>query len=771
MIQMFLKSSIRSIWSDPVCSLVNCFGLSLGAMSCAFLWVYITHNLTYDHYHENLREIYRINTTWTGGDTNQSMAITVPGLGTALAKDYPLVAAYACISAIEKDVIVQYDHHDHTFQNIRAANADILNVFTFHFIHGDQQTALREQNQLILNETSAKKLFGTIHCIGEIVVVKDIPRKVVGVFEDLPQNVDLPISGVMNETFPDNWEMFAFHTYVKTSSPDQHQLDQALLQLSEEHFGGSSHPSEQIIMQAQPLKEVHLAKAIMGDQPKGNRVYIFLTLAAGLVLALIVLINISNLGAIKALDETRQQGIRQVLGASPTLIISQSLCKLALLYGISCLLGLTFIQMFATTFYELTNIHLKFDEHWKTMASFALVFFLLVLIAGGINSLIFIKVRPMNALKNQLNSRLSNDRYRKALVVFQFLVTIITLSTLLILSRQWSFIQATNLGFDRNTMIIYLPKDNPKLEPVVNALAYLLGEHQISMGSWGATPGADVPFTTASISNNGQHINIQSHAISCDKNFLEVLNIPLVQGHLPSSQHQEILINQTLADMLDKPLEANISLPWLPDGKVVGIIRDYHYQSLHTPLAPLILVPQLNNNHMTHIYLKGACKQQEAIQAILEENWGTGSYQIRTLNEEMMDNYPQEQEALYLLSYFAGLSLFISLLGLFGILVYLLKKRLFEIGIRKVLGAGFYDLMGLFGKEIIISLAISSGISLPISWFIRLKVFDLYAYKTNLSAWMFLVPIAAVIMASCLLISYQIYRASKKNPARILHQE
>ncbi|WP_421871211.1 ABC transporter permease [Marinoscillum sp.] len=765
-----IKLSLRALRRDKTFSIINILGLSLGLACCAFVFLYAFHSLTYDHYHQDYKNIYRINSSWVGTAEKRSMAITAPTVSYTLASNYSFIESACTISAINNPETLQAAGNSFALSNFREGNSETLNVFNFQLINGTKQ-----DQGIYLNEEWAKKVFGRVDCIGERVSINDQHYQVNGVYENWPQNVDLKIDVLLIQEYdPNDWERFGFITYAKING-EKVALQQALQSISDDLYNQEKNGNDYILLEAQAMDGLHFDKSIVMDQPKGNQTYTYLALTTAVILIVIVLINISNLSVIRGIDAIRMNGIRKILGASKTQIRAYQLVQLVILIGISLIIAITLFQLITPYFQELTGVQILMEEHASLLLLFSLTFISLIILVGMASERLSGRINPINALKNQISNNLSGGQLRKSLVILQFVITGFVMSGLLILMLQWNYIQSKDLGFNpENVAVISLTEDSPDLTAVRANLTALVGDQNVSMGTWGTIPGADVPFTTATIPET--NMNIPVNVIDYDPNFLNVFEIGLIKGTIPTTriteegQTQPVLVNQAMSQLLADPLETNISMVWLK-GKIAGIVADYHYQSLHNTIEPLILIPQQQEAVYTHIFIKTPMNRLSDIASLLSKTLEPTQYNLQLLDQKLLVNYQQEQEAISLIFYFSLISLFISILGIVGVVSYILKKREYEIGIRKILGAQLNHLYQLFGREMALLIVIAGVISIPCGYYLKSQILALYAFKVDFSWWYLLVPMAVTILSSMTIVLYQIKRASTVDPVKLLRDE
>ena len=764
------KLGLRALKRDKTYSLVNIIGLSLGLVSCAYVFLYAYQSLTYDHYHD-YQKIYRINSTWVGSEENRSMAITAPAVGFELTDNYGHVENAAIISAMNSKHTIAVGESSFEMKNFRSTSPGVLEVFNFKLLSGT-----KSNQGVYIDDSWALRLFGRVDCAGEIVTIGDKSHKVSGVFERWPQNVDLRLEGIlMTKLDPTDWEQFGFMTYIK-SSAGFGPLQNALTEISERLYFGEEHGNDHILLEAQSLNGLHFSKSILGDMPKGNITFTYLALATGIILVFIILINISNLSIIRAVDAIRMNGIRKILGASRRQIQLYQLVQLLTLYSISLIIAATLFQVLTDYFTELTGITVVPTEHLGLLLAFAFIFLILILTTGLLVDRLSLRIKAVHALKNQVSSQLPGSRLRKSMVVFQFIITGLVISCLLILTLQWQYIKNKDLGFDtKNVGVVSLQSDEVNVPVLANELVSLMGEDNVSLGTWGTIPGGDVSFTTANL----PHSNIDNlvNIVTYDQNFLKVFDIQVREGTVPTKnvmeEHltQPILINKTLARLIENPINEQITVTWFT-ASVKGIIEDYHYQSLHNVIQPLIMIPQGERyENYTHVFVKTPQNKVQELKTTLMKELTPSDYTFQMMDDYVLAKYNEEQKSIILFLYFSLICLLIAILGIMGVVTYALKKREYEIGIRKILGAQMRHLYQLFAGEMLGLLAIAGIIGVPLAIYVKEQILGLYAFQVTFDWWYFLVPTTLIIVTAMSLVLFKITSSGKANPVDLLREE
>ena len=782
-----LLQAFRALKKDVLFSAINIIGMSLGLVSCGFIFLYTYHSLTFDHYHEDVEQIFRITSTWMGEKDKQSMTISSHGVGPYLADNYSFIESSCRISYLNEQLKLTHGPKEFILSNFRPAEADILDVFTFKFIEGDRKTIKNAKSGLIINKIWALKIFGTTQCIGETVHIEDQTHEIKGVFETWPQNIDFPIEGVIIEDYglELDWEKFAYYTYVKTTRSSNHgELSKALMSISEEYFHENEGNAFYIIFEAQPLNGLHFTEVLQADTPKGNIAFVYFFLAAGIILVLVVFLNIINLGVIKSIEEVKSLGIRKILGAKNLQLTGTFYSQLILLFILSILIGATFLQPGRYIFKEVTGIELElFSVHGIILILTVILFFILTIMSGVYSLGFILLIQPINALKNKITGNLPAVKSRKIMVALQFIISGILLSGLNLLIAQWNFISNKEMGFDSSRiMIIDFLKDS-EIDPLHHELSNAIGYENVSKGGWGSLPQSQegLFFQVASFPD---HPNITKQNVfiqKIDSTFLDIFNISVNHGHKPLSYNQEIefkgpriqvLVNQSLADLLGNPIGTQMNLDGWLKTEIIGVFQNYHFQSLHNPIQPQVFIPANSTGEQaTYLFIRIGNYNREKISSLINKHLDPAQYELYMLDDKLLSNYGKEKEAIWLFSYFSVLCIVISYLGIFGIISYVLKRRIFEIGIRKVLGANIYHLIRLFGREILFILGLSLLFIMPLSAILKKFFFGLYAYHPDLKFYWLIIPNLISILLAFVIITIKIKIASTVNPSFLLKEE
>ncbi len=767
---------------------IHVISLTLGISGCLFLFTYCYYQFSYDRYHGDLNRLFRINSVWTSEIDEDPIAISNGSVSLDLKENYSFVEAAGYISLIGRDPVLRIGAN--TFETVETyyANQDILNVFNFEFINGLKSEALKGANKIVISQKYAKRFFDSIDCIGKIVSIEGNDHLVTGVFRNWPPNVDFNVNALISESKKLNaTDQFAYFSYVKTTeSRYEPELYHALDKLSSYYSSTASEFASHIRFRPQKLEGLHFENQLDGDFPKGNIQFVYLYLVTGIILFIIVITNQINLSFLRSSDLIKTNGLMRIFGCSRRSIQLNSVLESIAILIFSTLLALTLYQFLAYSNLEIGQFYFGYLSLYPEVSILILsVFFLSTFIIGYFSSFIALTKNPTNSIRKELSRKLPVARFRNYLVLFQFVVGMILVSSLIIIWKQYSFIQNKELGYNSESIysIEFFPVDEKSSANLYHKLVSYFGSDNISTS--GFNGGRDVSFSTLKIKDNDYQGNVAQMII--DPSFLDILSIPILKGQkfsnlrLPEYDmneniHIPVLINESFSKKLEAPIGTNILLDGLWKMTVSGIIRDFHFQSLHQQVEPLVLnlqkprfFPDLNKS------LSLLIKSSENLKEVNSKvKLAVGQDQLfvsRPLSEKILANYSQEKIAINLLGIFCIASLFTACLGIIGIIQYSLERRKFELGIRKFLGARKKDLIYIFGSWSFRLIGFAFIISLPISIYVSNYYLSLYAYSTTVPQYFYLLPAAITAIITCLITYSLISKSTKVNVSELLREE
>jgi putative ABC transport system permease protein len=787
MFKNYLTIIIRNISKSRLYSFINLIGLAIG-MTCTILILMWTQDeLSYDSFHDKSDQIYRIVQDQINSSGVFKLAATPAPLAETCKEEFPEVINYVRIRPINGKVLLKIRGKQVYEDGFGYADPSIFEIFTFPSINGDPKTALSDPNSVIITEKIAKKYFSNEEPIGKTVLVnnKNI-FTIKAVIKDVPQNSHLRFSilahfdklkemGASTGWYDNRY--FAYLLLIKNAS--YKEFTEKFAQIKEKYAPKSSSK-----FYLQPLSEVHLKSNFDIDlyghtEFKIQNIYIFSSIA--LFVLLIAGINFMNLSTARGNRRAKEVGIRKVMGANNKTLIRQFLGESLFLSFIALILALILVHSFLPMFNGLSGKQLTMNySNFKLIAGLIGIAFITGIISGSYPALYLSSFKPVSILKNTRESRLKGSILRKFLVITQFAISIILIIATGIVYKQLDFMRNRKLGIDKEN-IIYIPLKGEIREKIESAKNELLDDSNIiKVGSC-----SDLPTYTVS-SSTGDNIqwpgkstddNVLFHSFAVDYDFINIFGIKIVAGRnfskdFPSDAKNYILNETALkATGLKSPIGKPFIL-WGMEGKIIGIMKDFNFKSLHKKVEPLML-------YMTkrpyYAFIKINSKYISAAILKIESTWKKFSpafpLEYHFLNEEYENLYKVEKQIGKILNYFTFLAIFIACLGLFALSSFIAEQRTKEISIRKVLGATVKEIILLFSKQFVRWVLVANIIAWPIAYYAGDLWLREFAYRTSIHWILFALAGVIAISIALLTVSYQTYKAAITNPTEALKYE
>ena len=813
------KIMLRNLLKNKVFSIINLLGLATGMAVCILLTLYIKHELGYDNFHErgdrivrlSLERKYPARSAWRAG---------IPlGIAAVVKKEFPEVQQYTRVANLDPIVGMPVTVGDRSFKEKNALGVDstFFQVFSARFLEGDIHTALDKPNAVVLNETTAKKYFGSAHnAIGkQIRTYGNFNWTVTGVCEDWPEKTQIPFSMLISTAGDSYWKKpeyvyFGPATWLLLAPNANAERLEAKLPLMVDKYVAPVVPGlfgeswAQFLAEGngyryflQRITDIHL-NSIAEDEfvpPGSMRIVILLGVIAAFILALAG-VNFVNLSTALAVQRSREVGIRKTFGSRRYQLTLQFLGESIFFSLVSVLFALLLAALLTPLLNNLSGLQLHFMDtlHPQFLLSVLGFAILVGMLAGLYPALTLSSYDPVTVLKGQFKSSRRGIAFRNGLVIFQFSISVILIICTLVVNRQMHYMLGDNLGFKRDHIIsvdalwrLRTPGHENR-EAFVNEIARIPGVTTISKCS--ELPGDDEAAggsTWVTVDNNASRTD---RLLEVDETYFKLLGLQFTQGRAFSPERSTdslgVILNETaVADFgLKNPIGARLisKEPFMnpEDGKsqtiytVIGVLKDYHYQSLRKKIAPLIIV---NSNKFgwgsAGVSISGG-QFHEAI-AGMEGVWKKFApkedFQYRFLDQNLAAQYHAEETQQKLFTIFSGLAIFIGCIGLFGLSAFTIRQRLKEISIRKVLGAMPSNIILIISKDFLLLVGISSLIAFPVAGWAMHTWLQNFAYRTGLAWWIFVLAGALAVGIAMLTISFQAFKAAMTNPVKNLKAE
>lgn len=797
-----LKIAIRNLLNHKVHTILNMAGLALGVTSVFLLGVYVKHEWGYDQYLDGYQNLYRI--VW---ENENPQTRTPHPMAQALVADFPEVEHAVSLSPLwaagltrevfsirnlEKDL--KFDE-----SNVLAVDTTFFDVFPFPVLRGDARKALKNVNGILLSESMAKKYFGEGDPIGKQLAVNSdtIVLEVMAVFKDVPEqshfHFDFLVSYVREKSFdPEDeyytWADFGHFNYIRLKEgADPTQLEGKLLEWSRKYidFSNDQHnwyTQNHYGFKVQPVRDIHLRSNLRWElEPNGNIEYVYIMSAAALLTLLIASINFMNLMTAKSTERAKEIGIRKTLGAMRLQLSIQFFSEAILLSLLSIAVAILLVEAVLPLYNSITGLHFELNYTSDILALVGLG--TLIGAASGIYPALFLsKFTTQSILKGKFNNSQRGLGLRNGLIVFQFAISMALISGAAIIFNQLDYIRHKNIGFNKEEVVV-LPIKSEQISGRIEALKSELGriDGVLAVSAASNLPGGQYNQNTVfTFDNPTQGLDVSETFV--DENFFKTMNIELEAGRTFTPQdyeHKEhvFMINETAAQQLgfDEPVGKEIT--WqaygrIVKGKIVGVAKDFHFQSFHNSIGPLLFIPYPAFNHLViRLHTDRFDEKITQIQQTYQQFDNSFQFEFAFLDERLNSQYQAEESTGMIFSSFAFIAIVIAGFGLFGMAMLSFQQRTKEVGIRKVLGATVFNLLTLLLRDFTRLILIAIVLATPVAWWMMDKWLNNFVYQVGIQPLLFVATGGVLLLVSWGILSYLTLRTSRINPSEVLKSE
>ncbi|MDN5287260.1 MAG: putative transport system permease protein [Mucilaginibacter sp.] len=794
MIKNYIKIAFRNLWRHKSFSMINIIGLAVGMTAGFLIFMYVKFELSYDKYHENADEIYRVVADIKTPTETLNWSSTTAPLGPAMQADYPVVKANTRI--FNFGFLVQSNDNKFQEDNIVLAEPSLFKIFTFPLIKGDVAKALEAPFSIVMIETAAKKYFGSADPIGKSLLLDGkYPATVTGVMEDIRPNSHFKFNMLVSLSSIEKmvpgrlsqWGNFGNYTYLLL--PKGYDANKRQAQFPAFFNRHTTDADRKQGMNyayfLEPLKDVYMVSK-RGAPESGNlsNVYIFSIVA--IFILLIACINFINLTTARATERAKEVGIRKVIGAERKQLTIQFLSESVII----CLISFVFSGLFSFLFLPLFNklsgkvISQSIFEHGYLFELF-LISCAIGLIAGTYPALVLSNFKPIATLKGRFSSTTKGILLRKGLVIIQFTISIVLIVGTLVVYNQLSYMRNQALGFQKDQMVTISFNGDSAVQKHADIIKNELKRipNVLSASASATIPGFGNSVAYTEVENHlGAMQQLNMNLYDVDYDFIPQFEMKIVAGRAFSKAFgtdttKAIIVNEAAVKSLGylKPADAigKRYAQWGRDGKIIGVVKDFHFQSLQETVKPLNMRVNPRNTEVFTLKVSGK-NLPETISAI-QNKWKILAPE-RPFNYVFVDEtfnklYTTEVTFGNLFLYFAVLAIFISCLGLLGLASYSTLQRTREIGIRKVLGASVPGIVNMLSKEFLLLVIFSATIAFPLAWYGMYKWLQGFAYRINISWWEFAVAGILALIIAFTTVSFQAIKAALTNPVKSLRSE
>jgi predicted permease len=788
MIKNYFKTAWRNLLQNKTFSLINIFGLALGMTCSLVIMLWLNDEMKKDKFHQNGKRLYRVmeNQFYSG---NVSTFDATPGiLAENIVKDIPDIQMASQMLWEEEPLFTVDNTYDK--EKGRYVEKDFLRMFSFKLTKGDAATALARPDAVVISKKLADKYFKGQDPVGKMIKIDNTDNVMVtGVLDEIPKSSSLTFDFLMSfeqwrkrNDWAKDWGNNGPRCYVMLAPNTS--VDKVNAKIK--NYIKTKNKESNVNLFLQNYGESYLYSDWENGKQNGGRIeYVKIFSIVGIIILIIACINFMNLATARSLRRAREIGVRKVVGAGKSQLIGQFIGESLFVSFLAICISLLIVMLLLPSFNTLTEKHLSLDF---TDLSFLLLLLGLVLVTGIISgsypALFMSSLKPIIVLKGLLKFKPGATYFRKALVVFQFALSIILILGMIVIYRQIDFIHNKNLGFAKEDLI-YMPLEGELQKTYPTFKEQLLKQPGIKYVTSAQSNPLEVGSSTAGVRWPGKDttklILFSSNPITYD--YIKTMGIQLVEGRDFSTAYgldtMNYLVNEAAAKKIGykDPVGKELTM-WGDKGMIVGLMKDYHHNSLHVPIEPLILrlhKMSWGGNYWGNVIVrteKGKTKQAIASMEKLYKQFNPGfPFKYYFTDDEIANRYKAEYTVSKLSRYFAFLAIFISCLGLFGLVTFTAEQKTKEIGIRKVLGASVTGIVGMLSKDFLTLVIIAAVIAFPVAWWAMHRWLNDFAYRVNIGWWVFVIAGVVALLIALLTISFQSIKAAIANPVKSLRTE
>jgi putative ABC transport system permease protein len=791
MIKSYFTIAWRNMKRNQVFAIINIFGLTIGVTVCMMIFLFVRNEFTFDKFHQQEKNIYRLVRSFDENGAEKRVPWLSPPFATTLPIDFP-EEVKKTVRVRPSNALVTFGTVSFNEKKVLKADNDFFTFFSYPLIAGNAATALGNPASIVLTESTAKKYFGNEDPLGKVVELdKNLRLTVTGIAKDIPTNSHLdfdlvvPLANYSREDAFQNWFFNNLFTYVLL---DEHTGPSSL----ESRFSGfiQKHMGQQFAkiglkfkLSLTPLSAIYFESSSASDPTRhGNRTMVYIFVAIALLILLIACVNFINLSTIKAIERSKEVGLRKVMGAIRSHLAGQFISESILTVLISSLISIGLVKLLNPFYAQLLGYTLDIPwSTWHLYAFFAGIILIVGLLAGSYPAFFISGFSPVQALKGKLRLGKGGSTFRQALVTLQFGISILLVIGVVVISSQLKYMKTKELGYKIDHVVSIRVDNNNDIYRGRRQLKEDLQDNtaikEVSLMS--GEPGGFHDSQTFQVEGTDDR-TWSLRTQFADFEYIETLGLKMIAGRDFSASFKtdttnSVLINRTAAATLGYTPEQAIG-KWIQNTIrdhskriIIGVVEDFNFLSLKDKVEPLVISPN-EDNRVALIALKpGSIKEgMKAIEREYRKLAPDYPFEYSFLDQNFDKLYRKDIQQQTLMSIFSALSIFVASLGLYGLASFTTAKRTKEIGIRKVLGASINGIFQLLSKDFIKPVLFAFCIVSPIGWWAMNRWLENFAYHIDIAWWMFGLSGLIAVCIALLTVSSQAFRAAVANPISAL---
>ena len=796
MLKNYIKVAFRSLRRQSGYTALNIMGLTVGMASSLIILLYIFHETSFDKHHTKGDRIYRLSTEFHNADGVTKWSNMTMRAAFTVKNENPEVVQATRLQGIDfqRPTRFEYDEAVYYQENVYAADSTVFEIFDYEFIAGNPKTALKAPNSIVINESMARKIFKDENPMGQTLHSdrnEGIFLQVTGVYKDMPKASHLVAEALISfkTIFPedDPWGAWGVFSYVLVQEGVSQEALQSKLDATTAKYLDpiTERFNTKVKMAALPLQSIHLTSDFEHEPvPVGSMQYVQIFTAIAIFLILIASINYMNLATARSVKRSMEVGLRKVMGAHRSSLIGQFLTESILVTLVSLILSVLIISLAVPGINNLVGTHLAIEGLLHTRVILAVIGIVIITgFVGGCYPAFFLSSFQPAAVLKGLGGKSGSKLLRKVLVTLQFSISIFMLIGTLVIHSQMQFIRNKDLGFDKEQLMLInfrSSEDREKWDVLRNEL--LQNVHIAGAASASSSPGDGFPTNSLPIeTEEGAMENRSIFHYEVDYDYFAALGIDIVEGRNfsldhPTDSSQAVLVNEAMVRRMNwtNPIGKKIRLSRnesVPPVLVIGVVKDFHQQSLYEPITPLMFRPSLVNGFAL-VKLTGDVDEGiDFVEAAWERIFPTTAFDFQFIDQQFMEHYEADQIRGQLFLGFSGMTILIACLGLFGLASYTAEQRAKEISIRKVLGANTRGLVNLLIKDFVLLILIAAIPASVLGYFSMIDWLENFQFHITPGLGIFFTVVAGTLAVTVLTTGFHARKAATANPAQRLRNE
>ena len=806
MFNNYFKIAVRNMLKSKVYSIINISGLALGMACSLLILLYVQKELSYDKFHKNADDIYRIE--WI---SENPQTRTPHPMAMAMKDDFPEVVDAVTMSPLWGPGLsiptfsVRYGDKVFDESGFFSADTTFFDFFSFKLVQGNKKTAMQTIGGIIITEKIAHKYFGNENPIGKQLRINEDPNfspVVTGVMQNIPDNSHFHFNFLFSymtmkahespESQYYTWNDFGHFNYIKLKEgTDPKTVEAKIPEWSRQYLPWDDQTYEAlkqgiIGFKLDRMTDIHLHSNIRWElEPNGDITYVYVFMSAAFLILLIACINFTNLTIARAMKRSKEIGVRKVLGGERKQLFMQFFGETLLSSVIALMLAIILTYLFLPAYGNIINKEITFASIMNNgfLSRLLLIAVVATIVAGAYPALFLSGIQPVSILKGKQDKNGKIQWFGKALVVLQFTISLVLIIGAQVISSQLDFLSNKNLGFNKEQILV-APMKNSSMRKVYNEIKNELLRHEsiISASAVSNVPGTS--FNQNDIRWESDENRTAVAELYVDEDFIKTMGIEIKEGrdfsrdHITDLEQHNFILNEAAEKCFNWKTPVGEDILWLGDmfqctGKVIGVVKDFNFRSLHNSIEPLLI--QIYPNAFNYMLIKISPNNVSSTIKTVEDIWkrydSDHSFEYSFLDDTFNKQYRAEEQMKTLFSYFTALAVFIACMGLFGLSLLTIEKRIKEIGVRKTLGASVPSVVRLILTEYVKLIVIANVIAWPVAYYFMHDWLQGFAYKTDISLLIFLGSGFMVLFVTVATVIIQALKAAYINPVVCLKEE